>query len=112
MYAAIGIMVIFFFQSTWFTALLAIDEYRVDAHRDGCLCCLVHKDFSLKQDESQGILSTIFKTYSNLLVTIPFKISTIILTLVLLGVGIFGIIHLRMEFRPEWLMDPDSEIFG
>eukprot|EP00090_Calanus_glacialis_P005513 TRINITY_DN14271_c0_g1_i1.p1 TRINITY_DN14271_c0_g1~~TRINITY_DN14271_c0_g1_i1.p1 ORF type:complete len:913 (+),score=178.94 TRINITY_DN14271_c0_g1_i1:65-2740(+) len=112
MYAAIGIMVIFFFQSTWFTALLAIDEYRVDAHRDGCLCCVVHNDFSIKQDESQGILAKIFEIYSNLLVTIPFKISTIIFTISLLGVGIFGIIHLRMEFRPEWLMDPDSEIHG
>ena len=29
-------------QSTWFTALLAIDEYRVEARRDACLCCLVH----------------------------------------------------------------------
>jgi len=112
MYAAIGIMVIFFFQSTWFTALLAIDEYRVDAHRDGCLCCLVHTDFTRKQEESQGMLAKIFKVYSNFLVSIPFKISTIIVTLGLLGVGIFGIIHLRMEFKPEWLMDPDSEIFG
>ena len=42
MYAAVGILSIFFFQSTWFCALLAVDEYRVEAKRDGCFCCLVH----------------------------------------------------------------------
>ena len=34
------------FQSTWFTALLAIDEYRVEKRRDACLCCLVHNNSS------------------------------------------------------------------
>jgi len=112
MYASIGIMVIFFFQSTWFTALLAIDEYRVDTHRDGCLCCLVHNDFSVKQNEPPGILANLFECFSSLLVTTPFKIFTVIFTVALLGVGFFGVINLKMECRPEWFMDPDSEIYG
>ena len=32
-------------------------------------------------------------------------------TLVILGLGLWGTILLQMEFRPEWLMDPQSEIF-
>ena len=32
-------------------------------------------------------------------------------TLVTLGLGLWGTLLLEMEFRPEWLMDPDSEIY-
>ena len=32
-------------------------------------------------------------------------------TLVILGLGLWGTILLQMEFRPEWLMDPQSEIY-
>ena len=31
------------------------------------------------------------------------------LTLLLLGLGVYGLTNLRMEFRPEWLVDPQAE---
>ena len=33
----------------------------------------------------------------------------VLLTLLLLGLGVYGLNNLRMEFRPEWLVDPQAE---
>ncbi len=37
------------------------------------------------------------------------KVGVVASTLGLLACGTYGLINLRMEFRPEWLMDPKSE---
>ena len=37
------------------------------------------------------------------------KVGVLAVTLGLLTCGILGMLSLRMEFRPEWLMDPKSE---
>ena len=108
------------FQSTWFTALLAIDEYRVEARRDACLCCIVHPGPSGhpqpsgtseggQGDTRASVWTRLFSGLSRLLVTIPVKIIVTLVTLGCLAGGIYGTLHLRMEFKPEWLMDPNSE---
>ena len=33
----------------------------------------------------------------------------VLLTLLLLGLGVYGLINLQKEFRPEWLVDPQAE---
>merc|ERR1719232_1297335 len=48
MYASIGILTIFFFQITWFVALLTIDEKRVEQRRNGCCCCFIHQIREMK----------------------------------------------------------------
>ena len=105
------------FQSTWFTALLAIDEYRVEAQRDACLCCIVHTGHQVtsgdpgagQQVARPSVWTRLFSGLSRLLVTIPVKIIVTLVTLGCLAGGIYGTLHLRMEFKPEWLMDPNSE---
>jgi hypothetical protein len=37
------------------------------------------------------------------------KVLVLVVTALLLSCGLYGLISLRMEFRPEWLMDPKSE---
>lgn len=39
LFTAIGILFTYFLQSTYFVAWLAIDQARIDAHRDGMFCC-------------------------------------------------------------------------
>ena len=51
----------------------------------------------------------VFSALSRLLVTAPAKLAVAALTLGLLGGGVFGTLHLDMEFKPEWLMDHNSE---
>ena len=111
MYAAVGILSIFFFQSTWFCALLAVDEYRVEAKRDGCFCCLVHPQAEVKEADAAGRITSIFNSFAKALSRPASKAAVLGVTLVILGLGLWGTILLQMEFRPEWLMDPQSEIF-
>jgi len=111
MYAAVGILSIFFFQSTWFCALLAVDEYRVEAKRDGCFCCLVHPQAEVKEADAAGRITSIFNSFAKALSRPASKVAVLGVTLVILGLGLWGTILLQMEFRPEWLMDPQSEIF-
>eukprot|EP00092_Neocalanus_flemingeri_P040503 GFUD01044108.1.p1 GENE.GFUD01044108.1~~GFUD01044108.1.p1 ORF type:complete len:1044 (-),score=198.42 GFUD01044108.1:97-3228(-) len=112
-YASIGIIIIFSFQTTWFVALLAIDEYRVEAHRNGCCCCFIHSN-RIKPDtqetRSPGKTAKVFKIIAEALITGPVKIGVVLSTAVLLVIGVYGMAQLKMEFRPEWLMDPAAEV--
>ena len=56
-----------------------------------------------------SVWTRLFSGLSRLLVTIPVKIIVTLVTLGCLAGGIYGTLHLRMEFKPEWLMDPNSE---
>ena len=97
-------------QNTWFTALLAVDEYRREAGRDGCLCCLLHTNHHTSDRPSQpSIWSPAFRLLAQVLVRTPAKICVVLVTLSCLAGGIYGTLHLNMEFKPEWLMDPNSE---
>ena len=96
-------------QSTWFTALLAIDEYRVNKRLDGCLCCILHTDSSADQARL-SVWSRVFRSLSQLLVTTPVKIMVSVVTVSCLAGGVLGTLNLTMEFKPEWLMDPNSEV--
>ena len=136
-YASIGILSIFFFQvgfinilldmdtmladmltvllclqNTWFTALLAVDEYRQEAGRDGCLCCLLHPTPQPRTSDlpsQPSIWSPAFRLLARLLVSTPAKVFVVLATMSCLAGGIYGTLHLNMEFKPEWLMDPNTE---
>ena len=49
-----------------------------------------------------------FKSYGKCITTAPFKIIIIIVTLGILGVGIYGNILLRQEFDPTWFLPADT----
>jgi hypothetical protein len=51
----------------------------------------------------------LFHNLSCLLVIPWVKVLVLVVTALLLSCGLYGLISLRMEFRPEWLMDPKSE---
>ena len=53
----------------------------------------------------------LFSGLSRLLVTIPVKFIVTLVTLGCLAGDIYGTLHLRMKFKPEWLMDPNSEVY-
>ena len=44
LYCSVGIMAIFIYTLTFFTACMVIDQRRIDERRDGCLCCYKHGD--------------------------------------------------------------------
>ncbi|XP_070562444.1 patched domain-containing protein 3-like isoform X2 [Ptychodera flava] len=113
-YCAIGIFFLFFFSITFFTAVLAIDQRRVESKRNACCCCYVHQaDFPRWRcgQDNKGLLASCFRHgFANGLMKLPVKIVVVIAALALLGVNIWGTINLEQEFQFEWFLPEDSYV--
>ena len=97
-------------QVTWFPALLTLDEMRVEKKRNACCCCFpINTNVESHFDNKPPISMRAFEVFTNQLQSLHTKIAIILITFALFGFGLHGLLHLRMEFRPEWLIDPDSE---
>ena len=65
-----------------------------------------------KQIMLQSSISSCFRCFewlSRMIVQLPVKLVVMLLTMIMLVSGILGISRLRMEFRPEWMLDPETE---
>ena len=113
------------FQITWFVALLTIDERRVEQRRNACCCYVVHQRQKAEEiletkDEAgavncvggardQGLTGLMFSRLARLLVSPLVRAGVMAATLGLLTTGLWGVTSLKMEFRPEWMLDPETE---
>ena len=59
-----------------------------------------------------GRTTKMFSVVAEYLVSGPAKIGIIFSTAVLLVIGVYGMAQLKMEFRPEWMLDPAAEGFN
>ena len=102
----------------------------MEQRRNACCCYVVHqrqkaeeiletKDSLDEEAEAvncgggakDGLTGLMFSRLARLLVSPLVKVGVMAATLGLLTTGLWGVTSLKMEFRPEWLMDPQSEIF-
>ena len=90
-------------------ALLTLDEYRIEGRRDGLCCCIVHHANTRDKGGFCSDQTKMFEMLANQLVKGSTKLFVALLTLLLLLAGLHGITSLKMEFKPEWLMDPTAE---
>ena len=90
-------------------ALLTLDEYRIEGRRDGLCCCIIHHTNTRDRGRFCSDQTKMFEVLANQLVKGSVKLLVAILTLLLLIAGVHGITSLKMEFKPEWLMDPAAE---
>ena len=111
------------FQITWFVALLTIDERRVEQRRNACCCYVVHQRQKAEEvletkagavncvggARDQGLTGLMFSRLARLLVSPLVKAGVMAATLGLLTTGLWGVTNLKMEFRPEWMLDPETE---
>ena len=89
-----------------------MDEYRVEANRNGCCCCFVHSspvDGEQSEFRGPGRTTKLFQGIAKWLISVPVKIGVMFSTAVLLVIGVYGMAQLKMEFRPEWMLDPAAE---
>jgi len=107
-FCAVGLIVVYILQATWFVAWLSIDQRRIEEQRNGTLPCIKHKNFKPNKFSQKNILQTVFKSLANLIVLKPVKCLIILLTLIILGFSIWGNIELRQEFNPVWFLPQDS----
>jgi len=107
-FCAVGLIVVYILQATWFVAWFSLDQRRIEDQRNGSLICFKHKNFKPNKFSQKNILQTIFKSIANVIVLKPVKGLIICLTLVILGFSVWGNIELRQEFNPVWFLPPDS----
>ena len=105
-------------------ALLTIDERRVEQRRNACCCYVVHQrqkaeetletkddldDVNCVGGSRDGLTGRLFSLMAGHLVRPLVKAGVMAATLGLLITGLWGVTRLKMEFRPEWMLDPETE---
>lgn len=109
-YAAIGIVFLWVFASTFFTACMVFDERRQRDNRRECLCCLTRKK-EMEKDAvfEEGGISKYFRNYHA-----PWILSKIGKAMVLLSFsgllafGIWGTLNLSVEDTQRAFIPSDS----
>lgn len=100
-YAAFGILFLWIFASTFFSATMVLDERRQRDNRRECLCCLTRKT-PMEEDEDTGFeedrVSRYFRNYhAPAILSIPGKLVTLLVFTALVSFGIFGMVNLSVE---------------
>jgi len=109
-YAAVSIFAIYALQVTHFVAWFALDTRRQAEHRDGCICCYVHKKFEPFEFSQKSVLNSVFRFIGEQIVKRWFQMCILALSAGFLTGGIWGTLFLTQEYNPEWLLPPESEI--
>ena len=97
-YAALGIFFIYFYVITFFLAWFCYDQRRVEEDRDECLCCWRRKDWEPSKCSRRSLLKIVFEWLAKILLHLPSKIAILLLTLVILAGGIYGVIRIDTFF--------------
>ena len=108
-YAAVGIVATFIFQSSFFLAWMTLDQRRIEANRNSCCPCYVH-DQSGEDSSEISLLQRGFGKFAEILMLTPVRVCVVILTLGILGVGVYGNVLLRQEFDPTWFLPQDTYV--
>ncbi|CAB3372453.1 Hypothetical predicted protein [Cloeon dipterum] len=111
LYAAVGILATYFFQSTFFVACLTWDERRIEQKRNGVAFCIKHEDFEPNIYHRKQISKTIFGSlYSNYVLTTPGKVFVLLLTAGITAISLWGNLHLRQEFDQMWFIPKNTHL--
>ena len=110
-YAAFGIFGVFLQMASFFLAWLVIDQKRIDAKRDGCLCCMKKSaDWTPNDFSQKSYMDLAFKAYAGIIHEIPFKIAALVLTAVLAAVSAYGVSQLETNFDFVDWFPPDTSV--
>ncbi|XP_043281988.1 NPC intracellular cholesterol transporter 1-like [Venturia canescens] len=109
-YAAVGVMMTFLLQVTFFVAFFTLDMKRVESKRNGVIPCIVHEKYELIYLKPSKSISWRFIDflYSKIILTVPGKIVVILVTIGVASFGILGCCQLEQWFDPEWFIPTDT----
>lgn len=109
-YAALGILALYFLQTVFFTACMCLDLKRLAARRDACCCWYRHKDTYEPNKCSQTELIPLFfrRVMEPALSKLPVKVIVLLATLTLVGVNVWGFVELEQYFDSNWFLPTDS----
>ncbi len=81
---------------------------RSEALRDACICCWKKPDWKPNECSQKSLLSAAFRAYADLLMKIPCRIVALVVTVILLGLSIWGVTQLEAEFDPNVFVNPGT----
>ncbi|CAI5465277.1 unnamed protein product [Closterium sp. Yama58-4] len=117
-YAAVGVVLVFIFQSTLYVAALTLDLRRQRANRIDTLCCLVSSagptDGCCGRPYDRnlpGVDQTVIGHWLPALILHPIgKIVVVLGTLGLLATGIYGAFNVTQNFNIDWMVPEGSYV--
>ncbi|GFR92001.1 patched domain-containing protein [Elysia marginata] len=111
-YAAFGIATLYVLQAIFFTSFLTFDLRRLQKRRDACLfCCVTHPSppYTPNECSKKQMVPFIFKHgLAQIITKFPVKIVVVLVSLGLLSVNIYGVVHLEQFFDRNWLLNDGS----
>ena len=107
-YASVGIVATFIFQSTFFLAMFALDQRRQEANRNACCVCIVHDDHEPNRLSQTDVQTALFSWFGKLLTNVYVKATVLLVTATVLGFGLWGNVLLKQEFDPSWFLPPGT----
>lgn len=111
--AVLGVVAMYLLVITFITAVLTLDERRIEARKNAFIPCIQHKAPESEKtitSESTPVKenSYIEFFYSKIALTTPGKIVIILILLTITGVAIDGFLHLTKKNDPNWVLPSDS----
>jgi len=107
-YASVGIVATFVFQSTFFVAWFSLDQRRLEDSRNAFCCCVVHHEHEPNKLSQKNIVQGVFLKLGTLLTFPVVKVIVLLSGGILFGVGVWGNVLLRQEFDPAWFLPPGT----
>ncbi|GJP64541.1 hypothetical protein CLOP_g21517 [Closterium sp. NIES-67] len=112
-YAAVGVILVLVFQSTFFVAALTLDVRRQCAHRCDTFCCVVSNAGPTdsccpghKYDGNRpGVAQTVIGQWLPMIILHPAgKLAVLALTLTIFVFGVIGSVRVQQNFDIEWFI--------
>ena len=109
LYCAVGILAVYIYQATIFTAAFSLDQRRIESRRNGCLPFIKHKNWEPNSLSQRDIAQESFEKFGKFIMRPVSKVCVLLFTIGVLSVGgwhTFRIlanaqINLEAEARPE-----------
>ncbi|XP_063995288.1 NPC intracellular cholesterol transporter 1-like [Diachasmimorpha longicaudata] len=109
-YAAVGVLVTFLLQITFFVAFFSLDVKRVESKRNGVFPCIIHPSYepSISDSRERRVSRIIDYIYSKLVLTLPGKLVVLGITLAIASVATIGALQLQQWFDMNWFLPEGS----
>lgn len=111
-YAAVGVLVTFLLQITFFVAFFTLDAKRIQQKRNGLIPCIVHENYVSKIVDPNETFTTklIDRFYSKIVLTVPGKLTILLITIIAASVGAVGSYQLEQWFDPIWFLPKGTHL--
>ncbi|XP_014479846.1 PREDICTED: Niemann-Pick C1 protein-like [Dinoponera quadriceps] len=109
-YAAVGVLVTYLLQITFFVGCFTLDTKRIEKKRSGALPCIVHEKFTSELIDPSSTISWRFINvlYSRVIFTTIGKVAIVLITITMMSAGVVGTVQLEQWFDPLWLLPKES----